>query len=170
MNERDKLQARIEQNHVDRKELESEGDRLQAKLDELGKPELRHGDYGWYEDELSPEKKSSFVIYGFDGSDVLVRFNNRAGTTRMGKVYFQQKSSTLGNIFDDLKDMSEDLEEFEVEDKGHDGMAVRYDREHIKFIASGGQRIYLSYKKAEDFHRKLGQVIATARRREGQKK
>ncbi len=81
-----------------------------SAIAEEKKPELRHGDYGTY-----PDKGMNIML--LDDSNIMRPFN-RAGMMDVLLAEDEAKCygglDILGNIFDDLKAMSEPLTEFEI--------------------------------------------------------
>ncbi len=138
-------------------------------LEPKAEPELRIGAYGYFQDQLASVRQQGFVIFGFDGSDVLIRQSNRAGQSRMGKKYFQQHViAFLGNIFDDLKAQGEELTYFRLTHKTGEtclpATSVRLlENGAIKFRFLSAESTYC-LSQLERLHRKLGQLIATAKK------
>ncbi len=132
------------------------------------KPELRHGDYGYYHGY-----KSDPVIFVKKKArnDELIIVNTEGVCDFSLTDYNKKESIILGNIFDDLKQNAEDLKEFEVgyKDKSNDSK--------VKFVLLkdgiqmkvGHEYFTTALKQFEKLHQKLGQLIASAKRREDKK-
>lgn len=117
-------------------------------------PKLRHGDYG----------------YDMDGTPVVAGNDNMGPYCRKDMLTFKHDYKPIqihiGNIFDDLSAMAEDVEEFEVKEFGY-VMRVKYKPdEGIEFYIRGGSiSLIRDMQVAQDFRRKLGAMIATALRK-----
>lgn len=148
---------------ADAKTMAEEG---QAKLDELDKPELRHGDYGI---SYGKEHNSiSFPMLAFqrDTSGCPLRIAHKDGSGGWQEADGDDDITWLGNIFDDLKRNSVDLKEFEIGYKdgdknprikcrlGDSGIQLTIDNTYFTANISPFQK----------FHQKLGQLICTAKR------
>ncbi len=98
---------------TDLTEYEKELAKYEKELAELDKPVLRHGDYGF-----SKSNQACMSLLLHDGCGTTLG-EGRAGDTYAynapitGVSNFLVKTK-LGNIFDDLKALSQPLEEFEV--------------------------------------------------------
>jgi len=126
----------------------------EAELAEIDKPKLRHGDYGY-----SQKEKPCIMIADWD-DDVLFCGNRSMG--KKGQIT-SRCSVILGNIFDDLKAMAEPLEEFDIRCTANkrDIISAHFDGEHIQM---SNNYDYLEIGQAEEFHQKLGRLIATAKK------
>ncbi len=127
-------------------------DRASKELANLDKPELRQGDYGYMQGVPR--------LFSFD-----YRGELRTAISKTDKHPFDisplLEYTILGNIFDDLKRNSEDLIEFYVDGKFANIFAGRILGGRINIAGK-----HLLFDEAVDFHQKLGQLIATAKRRE----
>lgn len=162
MSEREILKQQI-------KDHQSAIDKAQAKLAELDKPKLRHGDYGF---DVIGNPCCVIDVYG-EG----LRCASDSVLTTVIQDHCPESEVFVPvdprNIFDDLKLMGEDLEEFEL---GHGEGGVGDDLG--SYIASGGNiviRIGKSHfsatpERTSEIARNLLQEAATAKRREGKKK
>ena len=161
--------AKLEQCQADIATLEAERDGLQKELE---KPKLRHGDYG----------------YDFEGDPCMsLQLHNGAGCTLhrscAGKKYAYTCKTlnacyvpkvVLGNIFDDLERNSKDLEEFRITDFEDDAYRARWNGSYLDIETTRGllcdrQHMHLALDGMVEFHQKLGQLIATAKRRQNAK-
>ena len=73
----------------------------------------------------------------------------------------------LGNIFDDLKYNSEDLEEFVIKDRHGDDIEVSLEQDHICIRVHESCRMsdaQLTLDQFKQFHQKSGRLIATAQK------
>jgi hypothetical protein len=121
-------------------------EQLQAQLAE-SEPELRHGDYG-----NSPDVGRYIILKGvvYWLEDKAFSKNPPSRTVR---------SNICGNLADDLKALSEPIEEFEV-----DGFHVRLIGKKIIF---GGKP--LSFEDAEEMWKQTRRVTHTAKMQAGLK-
>ena len=128
------------------------------KLAALDKPELRHGDYG-----INSLGCGSIVIGNgigaVDHREDGISYN--LGKSQNGK-YLRVGDSCLGNIFDDLKRNSEDLMEYYVHHPAR--FLIRLEKDKINFLMYSTE-VDISIKQATELHQKLGQLIATAKRK-----
>ncbi len=147
MNERELLNQSI-------KDHQSAINVQKARLEALDKPSgPRHGDYGYDHDGAACLRmlscyKKQFVVANKDTT-----FGNDSGVVAVPKP-------VLGNIFDDLKRDSEDLEEFCTD--VHRYFFNFVDFSHAPIHIAGN---WHTINEAIKHHQKLGQLIATARRR-----
>ena len=125
---------------------------------EAEKPKLRHGDFG----EIK-----------WPGTDSIDHFAIMEQATLPGspKAFFadqggQQKADScmpdaiiFGNIFDLLKEWSEDLGDIYIH-------GIRLERSGVEDIFICADNKHLALTEAEDFWRKLGQKIATLKRKQ----
>ena len=126
----------------------------ETKLKALDKPELRHGDYG-YDRNGRPCLRiyRNVKINGFVVADKEMTFGNDAGSHAVPKII-------IGNIYDDLERNQKDLEEFMT-----DVNKYYFDFEnfiHAPIHIAGN---WHTIKEAVTHHQKLGQLIATAKRK-----
>ena len=141
--------AKIEQNAVDlasvqanRSELEADIETLKAKLAEEQKPKDKVGDYG-----LSRMKRGGFFIAEDRKHGLLWNSSGSSDSTVISEV----KETTcvpdnfihLGNIFDDIAALQEDVTEFEVPETDDEwGIKVDIDDEHeqvqLRVVYSSG--------------------------------
>ncbi len=87
--------------------LKIDTDRLISELAESEKPELRHGDYGW-----TPKGFQQIMVKTGDDSNIFAG----SGFASVKEEFEGEEvlEAAIGNIFDDLKAMQEDLTEFDV--------------------------------------------------------
>ena len=117
---RNAIFADIESLRADETAADEELATLKSELAEAKKPELRHGDYGlgtnWGADSID-----AFVYTDQSRTDKLEQ-EKAYYANRMGQINVDHaKHSVLGNIFDDLKAVTEPLTGFEVECLSHMG-------------------------------------------------
>lgn len=135
----------------------------ESKLAELeeSKPELRHGDYG------IDECGCGFVLTLQSSQD---KFFYSDGCGQTDALNHASGHAVQGNIFDDLKRNSEDLNRtgdiYSKNGKTHANASIEPDGK-IYMWASNSSNFEVEI--AEKFHQKLGQVIATAKRKEAKK-
>ncbi len=147
------IDARIELIKSNTESLLKEIAELQAGLAEAEKPELRHGDYGY--DATSPPGR------------IVLSLNNKLVTAGNASVYEKTlkerpdltPSPVLGNIFDDLKALSEPLEEFTM-----DGLRGTMDATSIEISNGDGdkQRFYIALSTVNEFCLNLRHLVFTA--------
>ena len=123
-----------------------------AKLTELDKLKLRHGDYN-IRRYLMVKADKNLRLFWCD--------NN-------GVCHGDNDITPDGNIFDDLERNSEDLEKFKVD-------ALCFSFKGILSTSSASSRInmctqgaWMNMEIAEEIHQKLGQLIATAKRKQNE--
>ena len=168
MNEKEKITIQLDQNRIDQDKLIDEQSRLQNELCELEEPKLRHLDWGVFEGMVRifiKECGGEFNAYalggGKSGSDVLNGFAWQRG-----------KYKIKGNLTDDLKRNSEDLEEFRVATTccSSGFLNVLIVESGINFNIVKENRIgkCFTVDEATEIHQKLGQLIATAKRKQSE--
>jgi len=137
------------------------------------KAELRHGDYG-YDYDGDP----CMTLQLHDGGSGATLHKSNAGSAY---AYTNKPSNSafvpitkLGNIFDDLKRNSEDLERLEMNagtaNRSQTGkkLAIGFNNNGCLFVGVGrGLREIAHYTldQATEIHQKLGQMIATIKRK-----
>ncbi len=133
-----------------------------AELEKAKKPELRHGDYGY-------DTNGDACIY----INVHMKGLRECCDEHLwlnARGYVGIAVTILGNIFDDLKLNSKDLGEVRVEfDKKGNKVFMDLNVENkiwIHFCGYDQDGVYVPIDKAVDFHQKLGQIIATAKRKQ----
>ena len=125
------------------------------------KVKLRHGDYG-YEGGLS-----RILLEAMSGS----KFSAGIGCCmpQEGSA-IGNPTIILGNIFDDLKRNSEDLREFKMRTYHGGTLVAEIDGGNdIAFTLPITSQASANIKEATEYHQKLGQLIATAKRQETEK-
>jgi hypothetical protein len=142
-------------------------DAAESKLAEIDKPKLRHGDYGY-----GGSTGYAFFIKGNgEQASMWGEHQDRLNTSDSAKTGGRYRNAVLlGNIYDDLKRNSEDLTKFEV--------SGQYDTEEEKTVKAkiglesriwlhiSTNSSYFNIDTATELHQKLGQLIATARRKQ----
>ena len=130
---------------------------LSKKLVEENKPELRHGDYGYDKD---------------GGFRIMISHDFKLYTAGDGCLHDANLGCydlvvVLGNIFDDLESMQEDVEEFVICDEESDEpiYVQLVDAGSIKLSLPSGSTIVVYKKEVEQFVLKLRQMEATLKRR-----
>ena len=124
------------------------------------KPKLRHGDYGLQSNaNILPWIKIYNKIWYLEG--------NQKNASMLPDAAFAGEQ--VGNLVDDLKRNSEDLEEFEVHVHHGGTLKARIDTfdndNDIEFqISSPCHHATANIYEAQEIHQKLGQLIATAKR------
>lgn len=136
------------------------------KLAEEAKPKLMHGDYGFTtrKDRFCNIDIHSFVVIGEE-----IRFNtgsfNPVSEYPEGPYYIYTK---LGNIFDDIKAMQEDVTEFNMTDEFGLGLKMWYGGGERKFRIeiNGKSRLFLRETDMLAIAKACRQMEATLKRRQ----
>jgi len=124
---------------------------ISKKIEAEKKPELRHGDYGYDKD---------------GGFRIMISHDFKLYTAGDGCLHDANLGCydlvvVLGNIFDDLKAMQEDVDEFEVKQTefgdGVISVGTTKDKTNLIHIEASGI-IYLTADQIADFRIKLGQI------------
>ena len=143
--------------------VSEEVSRRDAEIAEESKPKLRHGDYG--------------MVRGFQ--KLMIRSGGKiesCGSSFMhgeGSMLDDPDAVILGNIFDDLKAMREDVDEFEIEGRKNHVRSVKVDKglNHINIFDPDEDGLsQIAFEDLPDFILKLRQMEATLKRKEGGKK
>ena len=140
---KEKIQAKLHNYEERLKDVVNEIERLREQLAEAEEPKIRHGDFGYFKDR-TPRICIMDSIYDKEG--------------RCGKSCDTEYYSIIGNIFDLLKQWSEDLDRTDI-----DGFVLEICGDRIVI---GGRRFFI--KQAEEFWNKLGSMIATLKRKQPQ--
>lgn len=134
---------------------------LQAQL-EAEKPKLRHGDYG-----ITKEGHPRIALWQWTHSDT--QGGRRRDYSQLGIMGEEKEFEVFGNIFDDLADMAEDLEEFELDYiDGEDCMPhteakITSDGKiEFRFLSATSKYELTQFKR---LHRLSGRLLATAIRK-----
>lgn len=118
------LEAKLEQAHRDRtmqigtlEQMDCEIESLKEQIAEEKKPKLRHGDYGLWDREasLSSDNLTFIALEVGDKLHWLSKDNSNSTYKKdCGPVDYKNLDDfvKLGNIFDDLKALQEDVTEF----------------------------------------------------------
>jgi hypothetical protein len=140
---------------------------LLEQLVEAEKPKLRHGDFGF-----GNENWPRLTLEGYAGEEMSA---GKQSCERMDCTKHNYPDPVLGNIFDLLKEWSKDLGEFEKVDVKCKNRKVLIEKSahHIAhtFIAvtdndgDRGNGAHLSLSELENLWHKLGQMIATLKRK-----
>ena len=178
MNELNEKQAKIQQaidGHIEAKaaldvcisEKMARLEKVKREIAEEAKPKLRHGDYG----EWFGPNKNSFILDLSEATNNeyygLWRVEDGDIGTRIGHSEANfSKSTILGNIFDDLKALQEDVTEFEI-DAGANQFATKasFFPNHVNIADEGGE-VAINYRNLSTFILKLRQMEATLKRRQ----
>lgn len=167
--------AQIEQVGRDIEALMANKKELEVKLEGENKPVLRHGDYGY-----SVNSGSAMAMKKF-GTGRLSRVSDACihtvccdaddidgiGDTDEIVCGTGIPSTVLGNIFDDLTAMQEDVTEFEMESNYHPSEAkiqVRLIGECIQLLDYDGKCINIWTESNPDFFKNIRQMEATMQR------
>ncbi len=153
----------MEQNQTDRQKLIDEAEKLLKELAEIDEPKLRHGDYG------IDERGENLLIVKSEYGESPLSFNMNAdhcGVICNGK-HSTRDFTKLGNIFDDLKRNSEDLEATgDIYNKDHNAHACANINPDGTIYMWADNRSSYELDVAIKFHQKLEQLICTAKRKQ----
>lgn len=167
----DAIKAKIEQNHEDRdavvdkhKALYAEQLTLEATL--ADEPKLRHGDYGIGDgDHLlinSRKEQCTHDIARDEGGTMAGGVENGTHLTR--------KFTKYGNIFDDLKAMSEDLTELTLKCDDHSNKELQIyqscDRSQVCVKMGKGNLLYIKVDDLPSLATDVKRLYATLKRRQ----
>jgi hypothetical protein len=146
-------------------------DDAKAKIAELDKPKLRHGDY------YGESTTRVIVMENYDNEGMWdFRHKDGSGDTRTEKQVLMHlgRLPRLGNIFDDIAERGKELDSFKaVSDEDSDDWVEFQPRISsigetlIRLIATEDEDVAVvdySIPEAEEIHRKLGQVINYAKK------
>ncbi len=140
----------------------------ETKLAELDEPALLHGDYG-----IDPGNQNKPFFYnkpkrssaGFSDKKGGVEYSNGDFNSHH---YISKRAIIFGNIFDDLERNSKDLKEFNRRDLGRkrgNKLTVYIDDNNEVCLDTNDNCIIFEDREVIVFHQKLGQLIATAKRK-----
>ncbi len=137
--------------------------KAEKELEDVKKPELRHGDYGI-------DTEQAFVV--------VIKANHAPGLKRPLEFKYGDGSrcpidnreiNWHGNFVDEMNRNSNDLTEFEVpnfdEDRTLSCVIAEEGRCLFSIAFNGTKGASLTYENAVKFHQKLGQLLATANRK-----
>lgn len=145
-------------------------DKAKADMAELDKPKYRFGDYGTA--KLNRNDQTIYIINGGDKSMPLTLLPWMSDN----EMYYAAEFADIhivGNYIDDLKRNEVDLEGFEVTAKcAHDteGFSAFIDGVVSINIGNIGDIWSYSLDQAIEIHQKLGQLIATYKRRKARER
>ena len=147
------IEHKLEQAKADKFEINKQVQILEAQLREAEKPKLRHGDFGY-------SGSTEFPRLVLDKNRLAHSFRVFESTPH------DEPTVILGNIFDLLKEWSEDLGEFKIDQtKGGGGnIKICIDSRFIDFWVAG-KICTTKLSEAEEIWHKLGQLIATLKRK-----
>jgi hypothetical protein len=153
------IENKLEQAIKDRQGINDNILWLKEQLAEAEKPELRHGDCGLVWDEGEKEKPSRFVVTNHKGN---LHWCRHSGLPSLIPLFHltDYKYTILGNIFDLLNEWSEDLERFEFD--VHEYEIRPYVQSYAPIKVAGN---WHTLAEAEEIWHKLGQMIATLKRK-----
>ena len=127
------------------------------------KPELRHGDYGYNSDDANAP-----VIQLRNGSDK--KYVHAYGSGVMENLAANRPGAgmhtVLGNIFDDLKRIAEDLRILKYKGRQIGEIKIELENDDNVYFHICGSNQGFVLDEAQEIHQKLGQIIATALRDE----
>ena len=162
-------QARQKQNEIEQESNRANSNILSHQLEELKKelaeskkPKLRHGDYGygsnWREDAIDA------FVYTIQSGQGKAFY-----ASGMGQIDTNQsKHPVLGNIFDDLTAMQEEVTEFEtnccLENKHELSVTTSSTTNRTVFTTTNGIDIYVELEDMPSLIRNLQCVMATLKR------
>ena len=149
---KEEIQAKLHNYEERLKDVAGEIERLREQLTEAEKLKLRHGDFGYFVDGKAR----------IDIADTMYDKDGRCGNSIDSEFY-----TIFGNIFDLLKEWSEDLEHYTISPKYggtiefHPSL-VKHKSIHLCVTTFG---THLTMVEAEEIWHKLGRIIATLKRK-----
>ena len=148
------IQNKLDQANLDIYAINQNILKLKEQLAEAEKPKIRHGDFG-----LNKANNARIVLFQFGSS-------NSGEREDIGLIGIHSKTDIepIGNIFDLLKEWSEDLEKWERPTEKHNKFVFKICGCTIDFHTNPYCSFILS--EAEEVWHKLGQMIATLKRKE----
>lgn len=159
--------AKVMANQADLNAVQANKDKLKAEVVELGKkiaeakkPELRDGDYG-------PDENGQMSIALARGGGEFFYYQRGVNSNHPG----YKPVTVLGNIFDDLKALQEDVTEFETVDGSRQNeIEVDFTEKHLRIVdKDAGGHLAITIENLPDFILKLRQIQATLKRNEAKK-
>lgn len=163
MSKKEELQAKrdeLQKHSLETVERLSQLDiEIEALLAEESKPKLRHGDYGTSEYGNCPR----LYIRDKDGMNWCSGEELKYGLTGNGT-----DNTILGNIFDDLTALQEDVESFEIKASfSQNRIKVTYDKKHIRIAdREEGDYVPIAVENFSELVLKFRQMHATQMRQE----
>ena len=156
--------AKLEQCQADIAKITAERDGLQEELD---KTKLRSWDYG----VLSPASNGDFRF--FLQQDGKIKAYTPSGCVGAHDAEICRDIYTIfGNLKADLERNSKDLKKFKVVDTYGDTFVQKWYDDYLCIRSSVEGKtlhMHLAFDGMVEFHQKLGQLIATAKRRQNAK-
>ena len=152
------IQAKLYNYEERLKDVANEIERLREQLAKAEKPKLRHGDFGMWKGTnygFVVDKSEKDEIY----THLLWKSNDLRNQKRQDDMSLREVA-ILGNIFDLLKEWSEDLERFDFDVHEY---AIDPINSHAPIKVAGN---WHTLSEAEEIWRKLGQLIATLKRKD----
>ena len=150
------IQAKLHNYEERLKDVAGEIERLREQLAEAEKPKLRHGDFG-----INKANNARIVLFHYGDSDS----GKRDDFGPIG-IHSNTAIEPLGNIFDLLKEWREDLEEFEKKVAGNGTLKMSLSEKRLEFSMPQLQYATANLAEAEEIWHKLGQMIATLKRKD----
>lgn len=148
--------------------METAKNKLQGFFEKPKKPKLKHWDYGYHRDG-----SKRLFLKTDKGLRAIYENGKDANETSTAGAIRDQLYTILGNISSDLERMKEDLKEFEVKASLNEktievGRSIEPNDLIFFGVGIPGKReiMHINLDKATEIHQKLGQVIATAKRKQ----
>ena len=166
---KEEIQNKIDSISADRDALERTRNKLSGdialllkQIAEAEKPKLRHGDFGLWVNE-----KDWFVVDDSGDDRIYIHLlwagkHDKRNQWRYDNK-FLAKATIFGNIFDLLKEWSEDLEYFEFDVHHCEINTVEFPHAPIHIAGN-----WHTLAEAEEIWHKLGRVIATLKKKNPQ--
>ena len=134
---------------------------LEQKLAEEKKPKLRHGDYGFWRWNRS----SHYIIVLNKKDELCYQWEKGLGVKTQRVLDNTEDFVILGNAFDDIKSMQEDVTEFTFTSESDPLLVEVTDIDGIRLSVKGAV-IYVYRDEISSFVLKLRQMEATLKRRQ----
>ena len=152
--------AQINQNKADQDKLAEEAARLAGELEKMEESELRHGDYGF------SSNRQAAVHVTLHGSGKETAMCDVGVLESLVSPLAHDPEVVIGNIFDDLKALSEDMEEFKIENGSRAAVMCKMDKDgDLRIQNDFPQLIFILPKHIDAFILNLRRLQATAKRR-----
>lgn len=153
---KEEIQAKLHNYEERLNDVAGEIERLREQLAEAEKPKHRHGDFG-FDDTSRPclvIQKETGSKYELAVASSSYTYGNDSGAAYVPVI-------TIGNIFDLLKKWSKDLEYFEFDVHHCEINTIEFPHAPIHIAGN-----WHTLAEAEEIWHKLGQMIATLKRKE----
>ena len=159
MSKKSAKQTRLEQVDKDIEALLANKAEIEAEIEAEKKPKLRHGDYG-------------MCVEAGKDRRIVINHEFKLVTAGDGCLHDYEDdrynpNPVLGNIFDDLEAMQEDVTQFKMENGGLCNLSANYTSiGNLLIKQTDGESIVIHKAQIDTFILKLRQMEATLKRRQ----